>query len=334
MNAPISRRFPAGRYQLNLRQGKLLLHTTRSSRPILTADRIELKPLQEAITLQPESLSARSYSGGLEFNAGLQGTIMIKNRVPTRTYVAVVVSSETMPGWPKEALKAQAVLTQTGLSRYQPGDALDDSTQKEAYLGLEHLRPEVLKAVSSVWGQTLVYQGRPITPFYHASCGGHTSDGHFLNPKQSVPWLSAVACPYCRLAPFSKPTNTIINRSEFEKVFPRPLPEITRKDAAGRPLKVKLGNGQECSGYQFWLKLGQRFGWDKAPGTRFSLKELPNGNKGNIQITSTGAGHGVGLCQWGAATMARQGKSYTEILHFYFPNTQLKQPAHARSHQS
>jgi peptidoglycan hydrolase-like amidase len=205
----MSRAFPAGSYQLSLRQGTLQLQMERSKQSVLVAPSIEIKPIHQAIAIQPESLSARHYSGSLEFNVNSHSSITIKNLVPTRTYVAVVVSSETWPGWPMEALKAQAVLTQTGLSRYQPGDILDDSTQKEIYLGREHLRPEVFNAVNTVWGQTLAYRGRPITPFYHASCGGHTSDGRFLNPKQSIPWLNSVICPYCRLAPRQNRTGTI-----------------------------------------------------------------------------------------------------------------------------
>jgi stage II sporulation protein D len=82
-----------------------------------------------------------------------------------------------------------------------------------------------------------------------------------------------------------------------------------------------MGNGKTIDGYQFWLKLGQKFGWDKVPGTRFSL--LDNGN-GQVVFSSTGAGHGVGLCQWGAVGMAKEGKTYQQILEFYYPGCKVE----------
>lgn len=91
---------------------------------------------------------------------------------------------------------------------------------------------------------------------------------------------------------------------------------------AGRPTAVSYSfNGHQLrtTGYQFWLHLGQEFGWDKAPGTNFSLRE----ENGQVVIKSRGAGHGVGLCQWGAIGLAKQGRSYRAILSAYFPGTTI-----------
>ena len=75
------------------------------------------------------------------------------------------------------------------------------------------------------------------------------------------------------------------------------------------------------SGYQFWIRLGQSFGWDKCPGTAFKIGKDPDGN---IEVESRGAGHGVGMCQWGAAGQAQSGKDYKSILTYYFPGTKLE----------
>ncbi len=307
-------------YQIRTQNHQLVLSDRTTRKSILKTHRLVLKSTSPSgIHVQANQLAPRRYPGILVFSVE-KNSLNIENRLPTRTYVNLVVASETQAHWPLEALKAQAVLTQTRLSRYQPGDALGDSTQHEAYLGLTHHRPEVDKAVASVWGQHLVYQGQPIQAFYHSSCAGQTSTGRLFNQRQLSPWLSSVACPYCKGAPFYKPTQRIIDTNAFSKIFSTGLPQILKHDDARRPLVIRLGNGQLVSGYAFWLKLGQRFGWDKAPGTRFDVKALPDGK---IAISSTGAGHGVGLCQWGAATMARQGKTYQQILQFYFPKVQL-----------
>lgn len=275
------------------------------------------------------TLPARRYTGQLTFVIQ-QGRLTVFNTLLARHYVAVVISSETGPAWPLEGLKAQAVLTQTRLSRYKPGDVLGDSTQREAYLGETYLKPHAEQVVRAVWGQTLTRNGQAIQAYYHASCGGHTSDlGWFSGKPMASGQAGGVVCPYCAKAPFSQPTVSVLNAAQWQSVYPKiPLqnaaptesvPKVTRVDASGRPLQVQMGT-LRLSGYQFWLQLGQRLGWDKLPGTRFQLQALPNGQ---IRLSSTGAGHGVGLCQWGAAEMARQGKRYDQILKFYFPQAHL-----------
>ncbi len=66
--------------------------------------------------------------------------------------------------------------------------------------------------------------------------------------------------------------------------------------------------------------MGQKLGWDKAPGTRYEIKRAA----GAYIIKSSGGGHGVGLCQWGAQGLSRQGKTHAEILKYYFPGTTLE----------
>jgi stage II sporulation protein D len=273
-----------------------------------------------SISLQPVGHNARRYPGRLELSVVQPHKLRVVNELPVRDYVTLVVGSETPPGWHIEALKAQAVLTQTRLARYHPGDALSDTTQAEAYLGDTHRRPDVSKAVALVWGQRLVRQGVPVTVFYHASCAGHTSDTRVFGQHQRLPGIVGLPCTACKASAFAKPTTTIISRNTFYTAFPAGLPQVLSADEAGRPLRVRFTNGKTESGYAFWLALGQKLGWDKAPGLRFSWVQAPNGN---VQITSSGAGHGVGLCQQGAAAMARHGKNYRQILGYYFPQAQL-----------
>jgi stage II sporulation protein D len=318
---PTQKILPDGRYQLDARQGYVRLCRKNDTKTcFLRSSQIALKAKpNQPIRLHAAKLAERQYPGTVLVRVDKRGRLYLSNELPTTTYVALVISSETLPNWPQEALKAQAVLTQTRLSRYHPTDILLDSTQQEAYLGLRHQHPLSGQAVAAVWGEVLTYHSRPITPFYHASCGGHTSDGRFFNPQKHIPWLTGIRCDYCRNAPFYRPTVTTISNTAFHQHFPDGLPRTTQTDAAGRPLYFRLGN-RKRTGYQFWLKLGQTLGWDKAPGTRFSITRLPDGN---YQARSTGAGHGVGLCQWGAAEMARKRKNYRQILQFYFPKAQL-----------
>jgi len=233
----------------------------------------------------------RTYAGQLIVSLDHQRLHVI-NRVPVRDYVASVVSSENPKGWPVEALKAQAVITQTRLLKGN-GAMLTDTTQDELYLGSAVVRPEVTQAVNAVWGKALFYHNSPVMPFYHSTCAGSTRDW-------GLPYLSPVKCNYCKASPFWKPTIRLIPKAQFES---------------------KLGKLPLKTDYKLWMKLGQQFGWDKAPGVNFSLTRLGE----QIQVRSVGAGHGVGLCQWGGAGLAKQGKTSDEILRYYFPKLVVRE---------
>ena len=325
---PIHQTWGRGIYRIRVSQGQLVLKSSTNSiqkfgRVLLKARHLVLTTSpSEAISIQPPGLDMRRYPGRMELSVGKQNTLHMVNELPIQDYVTLVVGSETPPGWPIEALKAQAVLTQTRMARYHRNDTLSDTTQEEVYLGDTHRRPDVAKAVALVWGQILMLHGLPLTAFYHASCAGHTSDTQVFGNHQHLPGIVGVPCTACKASTFAKPTIKTISRNTFYSAFPAGLPQVLSVDAAGRPLTVRFANGKTESGYAFWLALGQKLGWDKAPGLRFSWVQHPNGR---VMITSSGAGHGVGLCQHGAAEMARQGKTYRQILGFYFPQAQLSQ---------
>jgi stage II sporulation protein D len=309
------------RFQIQPFQGKVQMMSGTAKRKILfSAANILFRGTSlRPVRLQVASLRSRTYEGLVSVQSDGRGGLRLSNRISAQRYVETVVGSETWAGWPNEALKAQAVLTQSRLSRSGLQATIGDSTQSEVYLGVAYIRPEVHKAVSEVWGQILTWQKRPILPYYHASCAGGTSDSRFLDQKSVQPWLRSVSCHYCQGAPFSRPTRTSVPKLQWN-TYLKGDPRVLKHDAQGRPLSVQLGNGQVLSGYQFWLLLGQRFGWDKVPGSRFSWR---TGKDGTVTLTSTGAGHGVGLCQWGSVALARAGKSYRQILAYYFPGTQL-----------
>jgi len=326
MVQPLHQTLPHGFYTSQATQGQVLFGVNSNAGQVPRTALVKTHRLVLAasgagsISIKPAGLKARQYSGRITLSVDSQRALRVVNELSARDYVTLVVGSETPPNWPVEALKAQAVLTQTRLARYHAGDALSDTTQGEVYLGNAHRRPDVSRAVAQVWGQVLMYQDFPITAFYHASCAGHTSDTRVFGQHQRLPGIKGVACGACKMAHFARPTTTVISRIAWLKAFPEGLPQTLSVDAAGRPLVVRFDNGKSESGYAFWLALGQKLGWDKAPGLRFSWAEDA---KGNVRVTSCGAGHGVGLCQHGAAQMARQGKTYWQILDYYFPEAKL-----------
>lgn len=333
---PITRRIISKNFKLVLRaNGASVAVFTTSERssgkenPIARGTAVWLRgltPRGTRIRLSPDTV--RSYKGTIIVssigNAIKGDKLAVRNQLQTEDYVVSVIGSETQPNWPTEALKAQAVLTQTRLTRLKPSEEFGDSTQKEAYLGSEYERPGIREAVKSVWGKVLQFSNSPVSCFYHSCCAGATSNATdvFGDSAKSMVYLKGVKCDFCKASNFWKPTKTKVAAKKFESAFGLKLPEVINRDAAGRPTKVATSKGNETSGYQFWIKLGQTFGWDKAPGTRFGLQKIG----GSVFIQSTGAGHGVGLCQWGAAGLAKKGKTYEEILKFYYPGTTLSSP--------
>jgi stage II sporulation protein D len=66
--------------------------------------------------------------------------------------------------------------------------------------------------------------------------------------------------------------------------------------------------------------LRQRLGYERLPSLAFEVRAV----QGGFELEGRGLGHGAGLCQWGAAGMARAGASYREILLHYYPGTEVK----------
>lgn len=320
---PISKVVPSGHYRVQVKNRQLELSTLAPGQtPLFYAPRIVIRARQAGELHISIPSVARNYQGEIQLSCNPDRTIRVCNKIGIQDYVTAVVGSETLPEWPDEMLKAQAILTQTGLQRYKPQDKLGDSTQKEAYLGADYARPQVRTAVLNVWGKTLTFKGQPITPFYHAACSGGTSDGaqYFGKPAGTLPYLTSVHCNYCRQSPFWQIKRSVIPLKVFQRACAHGVPEVVSLDSQKRPLSIRFSNGTIMSGYQFWLRLGQQLGWDKVPGTRYKL----DNNLSGVEIDSSGAGHGIGLCQWGAAQLARLGKNHEQILRYYFPGTQIK----------
>lgn len=308
--------------RLESEDGKLYIRNSKKER-VQGTSLLHLREIgRHTLAVVVPPASQRRYHGDLFIGAERQGALTIVNSVTPNDYIKDVVASEMPPGTPGEALKAQAVLSQTLLLRTGSRNELGDSTEQQSYLGAAAERPEVNSAVRSVWGKHLYYQGLPVIVYYHSTCAGGTSEAaqYFGLKSGSLPYFKHVACSKCSASPFWHPTRNEIPLSVFAPAFGEGVPTILKRDEAGRALSVKLANGKALSGYDFWMRLGQSFGWDKAPGTRY---QLTSGRDGAVVIESTGAGHGVGLCQWGASQLAREGKDFRAILNYYYSNCEV-----------
>lgn len=249
-----------------------------------------------------------------------------------------------MPGtFEKEALKAQAVLSHTFImNRYisekeNPTKSLlgaiistDDATypksfttdEAKEYYGdkYETALKNVTAAVEEVLSEICIYDNQPIVVAYHTiSCGKTESSKDIWN--EDIPYLVSVDSKYDEKAQgFSK--TTTVSAKDFkenaEKTFSITLSDnseewikVLRKTKNGTPLTVSLG-GKEIQASELCTLLD-------LPSQHFET-EIKDGN---INFKTKGLGHLVGMSQFGANSMAKNGKSYKEILKYYFPKTEI-----------
>lgn len=128
--------------------------------------------------IQVKERFGRSYRGGIELTK-LNGKLAVVNELPLEQYVASVVGSELMTGWPEEALKAQAVAARTFALRqgtkYQIAH-VSDTTMDQVYKGVEAEAPDIVTAVQETAGEVLVHGGGLIEPLFSSSAGGRTAE--------------------------------------------------------------------------------------------------------------------------------------------------------------
>ena len=284
------------------------------------------------ITIQGSSPDAVSQHwavyGNLEITVRDE-RLLIVNAVDLEDYVAGVVSSEVNPGWHEELLRTQAVAARTYVlykkleNAAQPFDVYA-SVQDQVYTGRQKVNRAVLDAVNRTRGQVLTYEGRPIFAVYSSTTAGPTEDAMNVWAKD-LPYLKGVACPFDRKSPWYEwratiPFDTVEARLKEEGYPIGWLATLTPygMTTAGRVKDIRILHSRGelvITGQEFRRILG----YAKVRSTRFSIERIER----DIVFAGKGAGHGVGLCQWGAKEMAELGYPYQSILHYYYPGTEI-----------
>jgi stage II sporulation protein D len=262
------------------------------------------------------------YSGNIEVWKGDGGLYLI-NELPVEEYVKEVVMAEVGSNWEVEALKVQAVLSRTyGLYRKKMnGNSLfhiTSSVLHQAYNG-NGSDARVSYAVEETAGEILTYNGKLIEPFYHSTSGGRTEDPQEVFGK-SYPYLKPVEAN-CESSPYWV-WERRIPLTEIEKALNiSGIQELTVKSytSTGRVREVTVVHTGGITSVKA-TDLRKLLGWSRLPSTNFSFKK----DQDSMIFEGKGYGHGVGLCQWSALQMAREGKNYKEILAYFYPGTTIQ----------
>lgn len=256
--------------------------------------------------------------------------------IDDRSFCVGALAYEMLPSCDEEALKAQCIACYTHFCRLRDSQReKPDDELKGAYLkadltnGKVYLSDEILKekwgeqyekyksklsgAVDAVFGKKLTDgNGELIDACYFALSSGMTENAEDIFGFES-PYLKAVPSPWDKQAPGWCSEKTV-SRKEFYRLLSSGSNEFSEEKGIGEIKRTPGGSiiSAEIGGVQFTgMKLREIFGLRSA-----NIEITPKGD--NIVFTVKGYGHGVGMSQYGADAMAKQGADYREILLHYY----------------
>lgn len=255
--------------------------------------------------------------------------------VPLEKYVAGVVASEMPAEFEKEALKAQALAARTYIVKQllnatdielPQGAVVTDTMMHQAFHNEKELMEKwgkdyhwkmerIQEAVMETSGLIITYEGEPIDASFFSTSNGYTenSEDYWTN---SIPYLRSVASPWDKNSPryFQEKQMSV---AEFEQKLGIKLGDspaigtILERTSTNRVKKVNI-NGKMFTGRQIRELL-------ELDSTDFTWKREGD----QIIIQTKGWGHGVGMSQYGADGMAKEGKNYEQIVKYYYQGVEI-----------
>jgi len=257
-------------------------------------------------------------------------SLQVINDLDLEQYVKGVVPSEMNAGWHPEALKVQAVATRTYALHQRMMNTMRNydvvaTVQDQVYRGRQRRDRRVEQAVESTRGIVLTFQNVPIFAAFSSTAAGPTEDAANVWAKD-LPYLKGVDCPFDADSPYYQ-WRAPLKVRELEQTFRRQGvavgdisgATIYSRSRAGRVTRVRFLHSQGELVIRA-EELRRLVGYSVIPSTQFDLKF----EEQELTLLGRGAGHGVGLCQWGAKELAERGYSHQSILRYYFPGTDLK----------
>jgi stage II sporulation protein D len=251
--------------------------------------------------------------------------------LPAEKYVAAVLAGESSVLRSDEALKAMAVAARTYAARLRERHAPEGfdfcATTHCQRVDLQGITARVSKAAQATAGELLWFEGKPAFSVYSRSCGGMTEDVRAVWPDVAATYLKAHADPYCtrnaetNWSWSATPPELVKALRESQLQAPADLRAIvvSNQTPSGRAKALELEGSQTIAiaASSFRFAIGRALGWNTLRSERYEIKSDPK----RIYFRGRGEGHGVGLCQRGADEMGLEGRTYREILDFYYPGT-------------
>lgn len=251
--------------------------------------------------------------------------------VPIEEYVIGVVAGEVPASFDLEALKAQAVASRTYAlehkQRSKTNYDVTDNTQNQVYISYEDMKnkwknnydtnlDKITNAVNSTKGEVVLYDNNLIDAMFFSTSNGYTenSENVFTSKK---PYLVSVPSPWDKLESPVFKTTSLVSKKEF--LLNLGLPDsndINISDIKTTNTKRVISlniNGKNFKGSEIKSIFSLR-------STSFSIDIKED----KVNFIVNGFGHGVGMSQYGANGMAKEGYNYKDILKHYYKNCEIK----------
>jgi len=306
----------------------------------LTAPTLRVE--SEVISFQVGKTS-RSYPKALLFSAS-KGALSLTNECDLEQYTEGVLAGECPSLFHPEAIRAMAIAARSySYRKGYLGGELCDTTHCQVFRGAQGIKPSIHEAVTATAGLCALYDGDVIDAVYSSDCGGYTeANENAWKGAKPVPYLRAVEDapepegePFCAVNR-SHGWTLALTRARLQALFGKLVRSVklavVETSESGRVRRLQLGNespaGDEAeetpapaapkavsrtrvfSGDE-WRRI---LGLSSVKSLKFEVVESETG----VQLSGHGYGHGVGLCQFGANGMARQGYPYAEIIQHYY----------------
>lgn len=264
--------------------------------------------------------------------------------IPEDKFIFSTVATEVPANFRDEAIKAQMVAAYTYFKNLQakqkmhPSDELkgadfavdsskckyfatDEKIHEKWGNNFDFYNDKFQRLLNEVFGQTLKYNGEYIEAMYHSISSGQTESIEDVFGGNN-PYLKPVPSPGDTLAN-GYLTEKTLSIEEIVEILKAKFPGealdanavksmcISEKNDSGLIKKVSVGN-KTFTGREIRELFSLR-------SSNFDIEITPD----NVTFKVRGYGHGVGLSQYGAECMAKQGADYKEILAWYYPGTEL-----------
>jgi len=256
--------------------------------------------------------------------------------MPMEDYVAAVLAGESGNFKSAEALKAMAVAVRTyavhfrGRHKAEHFDFCDTTHCQDLHFSA--VTDRLRSAVEATEGELLWFQGSPAATYYHQNCGGATAAADEVWPGTKTAYLASHPDPYCLRSDHAR-WESHISKINLRSALLKSGVQVPadwqwlRAESHSQSGRVQLLDvvgkdgklAMKLSASTLRFAVDRALGWNQIKSDFYELKNSDD----EILFSGRGSGHGVGLCQEGSDAMGVQGKSYREILAFYFPGTGL-----------
>ena len=247
-------------------------------------------------------------------------------------YITGVVAGEMQAGWPENAYAAQAIIARTFALKHMSDN--DTNIISGSYQFAQEYQPEKIsweieKAVKRTRGEVIVYEDEYINAWFHASAAGQTTSARvgLAYQEEEPPYITSVKSPDDQAPEDIKNWQASFTRIEIEETLKklgkgvgtlRDI-EIDGKDETGRAIKFKF-NGSAGDVTIEAAVFRNELNPEKLRSTM--IKELEK-SEDTYMFSGSGFGHGVGMSQWGAYALAKEGKSPEEIIRHYYRDIEI-----------